>query len=188
MALSWKWCNRLITVTKRAYSLISLLIVGSKLGLSMIWVHYGTEQYFVIHILTGTSLDLLLSPSSFHLNPYFLLKRGRWDWRRKIGWKLMYRAITPAKENVTYTISYNPKTAHIRIFIDEVMIREVHGFPTPSSSSSASTSSDKKEEEKKKEGKEGQVFIGIMGCSPLGQGTDATFQQLEMREGVRDLV
>jgi hypothetical protein len=71
------------------------------------------------------------------------------------------------------------------------MVREVHGFPTPSSSSSSSSSSstaDKKEEVKQKEGKEGQVFIGIMGCSPLGKGTDATFQALEMREGVRDLV
>jgi hypothetical protein len=100
--------------------------------------------------------------------------------------KLIYRAITPAKENVTYTISYNPKTAHIRIFIDESMIREVHGFPTPSSSSSSTSA----EEEKEKEGggKEGQVFIGIMGCSPLGKGTDATFENLEMREGVRELV
>ena len=104
----------------------------------------------------------------------------------------MLRAITPAKENVTYTISYNPKTAHIRIYIDETMVREVHGFPTPSSSSSnpaaAEQKEGKKEEEMKNEGKEGQVFIGIMGCSPLGKGTDAVFQQLEMREGVRDLV
>jgi hypothetical protein len=105
-------------------------------------------------------------------------------------WKLIQRAITPAKENVTYTISYNPKTAHIRIFIDETMVREVHGFPTPSSPSSFSTSA--KEQEKGSRGEEGEhkgkVFIGIMGCSPLGKGTDATFQALEMREGVRDLV
>jgi len=66
------------------------------------------------------------------------------------------------------------------------MIREVHGFPTPHPSSS--TSSEKEKAETDKEGKEGQVFIGIMGCSPLGKGTDAIFQQLEMREGVRDLV
>jgi regulation of enolase protein 1 (concanavalin A-like superfamily) len=98
--------------------------------------------------------------------------------------ELTSRAITPAKENVTYTISYNPKTAHIRIFIDETMVREVHGFPTPSSSSSLpSTTPSEKEGEHK-----GQVFVGIMGCSPLGKGTDATFQALELREGVRDLV
>jgi len=173
-------------VIKHVYSFTSLHIVGSKLGLSMIWVHYGTELSSVIIILTGTYLDLLLSPSSFLLHSYELYQRGRWDWRRKIGWKLIYRAITPAKENVTYTISYNPKTAHIRIFIDETMIREVHGFPTPSSLSSSSAVAEQKEG--KNESKEGQVFIGIMGCSPLGQGTDATFQQLEMREGVRDLV
>ena len=65
------------------------------------------------------------------------------------------------------------------------MVREVHGFPDPSSSSSTSA---KKDVQTEKEGKEGQVFIGIMGCSPLGKGTDATFQALEMREGVRDLV
>jgi hypothetical protein len=102
--------------------------------------------------------------------------------------KLIYRAITPAKENVTYTISYNPKTAHIRIFIDEVMIREVHGFPTPSPALSTSTSTSAEKGKEGKEEKEGQVFIGIMGCSPLGKGTDATFENLEMREGVRDLV
>jgi regulation of enolase protein 1 (concanavalin A-like superfamily) len=65
------------------------------------------------------------------------------------------------------------------------MVREVHGFPTPSSASSSSSTSAKKDVETEKEGK---VFIGIMGCSPLGKGTDATFQHLEMKEGVRDLV
>jgi regulation of enolase protein 1 (concanavalin A-like superfamily) len=71
------------------------------------------------------------------------------------------------------------------------MVREVHGFPTPSSSSSSSSSAEKESEaeKEKKEGEhKGKVFIGIMGCSPLGKGTDATFQQLAMREGVRDLV
>jgi regulation of enolase protein 1 (concanavalin A-like superfamily) len=66
------------------------------------------------------------------------------------------------------------------------MIREVHGFPTPSSSSSSAEKG--KEEKEEKEGKGGQVFIGIMGCSPLGKGTDATFQHLELRECVRDLI
>jgi regulation of enolase protein 1 (concanavalin A-like superfamily) len=96
--------------------------------------------------------------------------------------ELTSRAITPAKDNVTYTISYNPKTAHIRIFIDEVMVREVHGFPTPSSSASSAAA------EQKEDAHKGKVFVGIMGCSPLGKGTDATFQALEMREGVSDLV
>jgi hypothetical protein len=70
------------------------------------------------------------------------------------------------------------------------MIREVHGFPTPHPSSSLpSTTPSEKEEKEEKEGEhKGQVFVGIMGCSPLGKGTDATFQALEMREGVRDLV
>jgi hypothetical protein len=70
------------------------------------------------------------------------------------------------------------------------MVREVHGFPTPSSSSSLSSSTPSENEAKEeKEGEyKGKVFIGIMGCSPLGKGTDATFQTLEMREGVRDLV
>jgi len=103
----------------------------------------------------------------------------------KMDRKLTLRAITPAKENVTYTISYNPKTAHIRIFIDETMIREVHGFPTPPSPHSSTTLTSSENE--KEQGSE-KVFIGIMGCSPLGKGTDASFEQLEMREGVRDLV
>jgi len=57
------------------------------------------------------------------------------------------------------------------------MIREVHGFPTPTGGAGEGGG----------EGK-GEVFIGIMGCSPLGKGTDAFFEGLEWREGVRDLV
>jgi len=69
------------------------------------------------------------------------------------------------------------------------MIREVHGFPIPSSSTTSTSSENENEKGSNGEnGKEGQVFIGIMGCSPLGKGTDAIFQNLEMREGVRDLV
>jgi len=68
------------------------------------------------------------------------------------------------------------------------MIREVHGFPTPHPSSSTSSENENEKGSKGEKGKEGQVFIGIMGCSPLGKGTDASFEQLEMREGVRDLV
>jgi hypothetical protein len=62
------------------------------------------------------------------------------------------------------------------------MIREVHGFPTPSKSESSSSSS------ASAGGKEGKVFIGVMGCSPLGKGTEANFERLEWIEGVRDLV
>jgi len=59
------------------------------------------------------------------------------------------------------------------------MIREVHGFPTPTGGAGEGGG----------EGKgEGKVFIGIMGCSPLGKGTDAFFEGLEWRAGVRDLV
>jgi hypothetical protein len=121
------------------------------------------------------------SPPFISHSSLFVIRRKKT--KRMMEWKLTSRAITPAKENVTYTISYNPKTAHIRIFIDETMVREVHGFPTPSSSSSSSAASEQNDDEHK-----GKVFIGIMGCSPLGKGTDATFQTLEMREGVRDLV
>jgi hypothetical protein len=63
------------------------------------------------------------------------------------------------------------------------MIREVHGFPTPSSSSAEGAKTGDEGQ-----GKEGKVFIGVMGCSPLGKGTEATFEGLEWRDGVRDLV
>jgi len=63
------------------------------------------------------------------------------------------------------------------------MIREVHGFPTSTGERGEG------EGEGGGEGKgEGKVFIGIMGCSPLGKGTDALFEGLEWRAGVRDLV
>jgi len=61
------------------------------------------------------------------------------------------------------------------------MIREVHGFPTSTGERGEG------EGEGEREGK-GKVFIGIMGCSPLGKGTDAFFEGLEWRAGVRDLV
>ena len=54
------------------------------------------------------------------------------------------------------------------------MIREVHGFPLPASGTSTSTSTAK-------------VFVGVMGCSPLGNGTEATFEGLAMKDGVRDV-
>lgn len=62
------------------------------------------------------------------------------------------------------------------------MIREVHGFPTPTSTTEKQSSSGEGVE------KDGKVFVGIMGCSPLGKGTEATFGGLEWRDGVRDLV
>jgi hypothetical protein len=56
------------------------------------------------------------------------------------------------------------------------MIREVHGF--------ASTTKEGKGEGEK----EGQVFIGVMGCSPLGEGSLAHFERLEWKQGVRDVI
>lgn len=62
------------------------------------------------------------------------------------------------------------------------MIREVHafgsGFSDPASKESAKQGEG---------GHEGQVFIGIMGCSPLGEGSEASFRDLEYRYGVREV-
>ena len=57
------------------------------------------------------------------------------------------------------------------------MIREVHGFPLSTDglgSGRTSTSTAK-------------VFVGVMGCSPLGKGTEATFEGLAVKDGVRDV-
>ena len=74
-----------------------------------------------------------------------------------------------------YTIAYNPSTLHIRIFLDDVMIREVHGFPLSTDGLGRTSTSTAK------------VFVGVMGCSPLGKGTEATFEGLAMKDGVRDV-
>lgn len=55
------------------------------------------------------------------------------------------------------------------------MIREVHGFPLSTDGSGSSSTSVAK------------VFVGVMGCSPLGKGTEATFEGLAMKDGVRDV-
>jgi nicotinamide mononucleotide (NMN) deamidase PncC len=93
---------------------------------------------------------------------------------------------------VEYTISYNPTTRHVRIFVDEVMIREVHGFPAEAETERSEADAGSKVEGEAGNGGEqgegkGKVFVGVMGCSPLGKGTDATFSGFAMREGVRDV-
>jgi hypothetical protein len=70
---------------------------------------------------------------------------------------------------------YDPSTRHVRIFLNDVMVRDVHAFgPEPNT----------KGDDKHK----GQVFIGVMGCSPLGEGIEAKFSVLEYRPGVREVV
>jgi hypothetical protein len=93
---------------------------------------------------------------------------------------------------VEYTISYNPTTRHIRVFVDDVMIREVHGFPAEFEAERSDVNGEAgagdEDGDKETRGQGGnKVFIGVMGCSPLGQGTNATFSGFAMREGVRDV-
>jgi regulation of enolase protein 1 (concanavalin A-like superfamily) len=58
-------------------------------------------------------------------------------------------------------LTYSPSTRSLKIFWGETMIREVHAFgPGP---------------EEKNGG-----FVGVMGCSPLGEGAKATFTNFEL--------
>jgi len=59
------------------------------------------------------------------------------------------------------------------------MIREVHGFPLSTDGSGSGSSSTNTSNAK--------VFVGVMGCSPLGKGTEATFEGLAVKDGVRDV-
>lgn len=91
------------------------------------------------------------------------------------------RAITPAKEGSTFTVSYHKAKQHLRVFINDVMVREVHGYAHLHAKGEGLGDFDK---EKGTE-REGKVFVGVMGCSPLGGGSEATFESLEYRTGVR---
>lgn len=64
------------------------------------------------------------------------------------------------------------------------MVREVNSFAaipgfTPSLSQDASKFDTQHND------KGNKVFIGIMGCSPLGGGSEARFEGLEYKQGVR---
>lgn len=68
------------------------------------------------------------------------------------------------------------------------MVREVFGFAhipgfTPSRSEDLGSFDMKQSESVNGIGK--KVFVGVMGCSPLGGGVEASFEDLEYRKGVR---
>lgn len=98
------------------------------------------------------------------------------------------RAITPSTPDSVFTISYHPAKRHLRIFLNDEMIREVNSFAhipgyTPSQKEDLS------DFDRSKEGGGGdKVFIGVMAASPLGGGCEAVFQDLEYRQGVRPVV
>ena len=82
-----------------------------------------------------------------------------------ISWaRLRDRGIAPhgSGSSKRFTLAIAPDTLHV--YMGEVMIREVHGFA----------------------GKEDEVFVGVMACSPKGGGVEAIFRDLAITEGVRE--
>lgn len=64
------------------------------------------------------------------------------------------------------------------------MVREVNSFGAiPGFTPSKGEDSSEFDREKNVAGT--KVFVGVMGCSPLGGGSEARFERLEYRTGVR---
>jgi regulation of enolase protein 1 (concanavalin A-like superfamily) len=86
-------------------------------------------------------------------------------------------SVTPALPSPTYTISYDPSTLSIRLYLNDELVRTENGFGgTPSQGVDGHAE------------REGEVWVGIMASSPGGEGVEASFKDLEMREGVREFV
>jgi len=79
-----------------------------------------------------------------------------------------------------FTISFEPP--HVRIYLNDVLIREVNAFGAISGHEPTVVGSEVETETQTRRGK---VFIGAMACSPKGGDVEATFERFEMREGVR---
>ncbi|KZP14225.1 hypothetical protein FIBSPDRAFT_796849 [Athelia psychrophila] len=75
---------------------------------------------------------------------------------------LFYPPWTPSS-STRFTISLKDRT--LRVYLGDTMIREVHAFG--------------------QEDENEEAFVGVMACSPLGEGVKATFEGFQMREGVR---
>ena len=97
----------------------------------------------------------------------------------------------PPSGRTTFTISYDPSTTTLRVYLNDVMMREVKSFGTYSAgcgdgrSAHAAASAKPEDVLGDKE-----AWIGVMACSPLGSVEEgemakATFKGLEMRDGTR---
>lgn len=113
---------------------------------------------------------------------------------------LTSRSIQPPPTGPTvFTISYDPSTTTLRVYLNDVMMREVKSFGIYSAggtdgrsalsgataSASASSAQNPAEVLAEKE-----VWIGAMACSPLGSEKEgemarATFRDLAVRDGTR---
>jgi len=85
--------------------------------------------------------------------------------------------MTPALPSPTYTISYDPSTLYTRLYLNDELVRTENGFGGTHSSGVDGHAE-----------REGEVWVGIMASSPGGEGVKARFKDLEIREGVREVV
>ena len=77
---------------------------------------------------------------------------------------LTRRAIQPHSPTgpTQFTLAFTPKTLHI--YFGETLHREVHSFGS---------------------GEDEEVFVGVMACSPNGEGVKAVFRNMTLSEGAR---
>jgi hypothetical protein len=91
-----------------------------------------------------------------------------------------------------FTISFDPASTTLRVFLGDDMIREVKSFGLRSAGVDPDTvvggdgSIDPAERLAEKE-----VWVGVMACSPKGPNGEgemavATFRDLEVRDGTRE--
>lgn len=106
------------------------------------------------------------------------------------------RSIQPPPSGPTvFTISYNPSTTTLRVYLNDTMMREVKSFGMYSAGGgdgrpSAAAGGNKEVKAPEEVLAEKEVWIGAMACSPLGSVKEgemakATFKGLQVREGTR---
>jgi regulation of enolase protein 1 (concanavalin A-like superfamily) len=77
---------------------------------------------------------------------------------------LVFRSLQKSdpKSN-TFKITYTTSTREVKVFWNDIMVRNVHAFGGS--------------------GEEGEVMkLGVMGCSPLGKGTEGVFRDFTLKE------
>lgn len=80
----------------------------------------------------------------------------------------MYRSLSPSESNSAhFTLAYTPETQTLRVFHNQVMIREVHAF-SPGQ-------------------EQAKVFVGVMACSPKGDRAEVSWRNLAWKQGAREV-
>jgi hypothetical protein len=108
-----------------------------------------------------------------------------------------YRSIQPISTHSRFTISFDPTLTTLRVYLGpaggdtkgDMLIREVKTFGLVSAGLSHVVPGQvPADADPAKKLAEMEVTVGLMACSPIGQGQgpECYFREFEMREGVRE--